>query len=269
MKRLALMLLFSASIAQADGALRREIAFVETAAQRDALAQLAAAPTQDFAEATFKSLPYRLLTPHGTGPWPLVVILHGSGAMGDDNRAQLGPFAKAWHAPDIARRFPAFVVVPQVAQRSADYAPDADGLPASHAGTSLPRVLEVVDEVAAHHAVDRSRIYVVGFSMGGSAALDALLLPPRRFAAAVAFSPVPPERRYAPMLADEPILLVHGNADTDNPYAAAAAWAQASGGRLKFRVYTGMGHRVPPDMLLATDWREWLFAQRLASAGRK
>jgi predicted peptidase len=262
-KWLGLLLLFVAGTAQADEAVRHEIAFVETPAQRDTLARFAAAPTWEFAVGNYKSLPYRFFTPQSRGPWPLVVILHGSGAMGDDNRAQLGPFAKAWREPDIARRFPAYIVVPQVAQRSADYTADTDGLPASHAGASLSRVLELVDELAARYAVDRSRIYVVGFSMGGSAALDALLVAPQRFAAAVAFSPVPPERRYAPALADVPILLVHGSADTDNPYDASVAWAQASSNSLNFRVYTGMDHRVPPEMMLATDWRDWLFAQRL------
>ena len=39
------------------------------------------------------ALPYRLLPPpevHGGQRYPLVIVLHGSDAVGTDNRAQLG-----------------------------------------------------------------------------------------------------------------------------------------------------------------------------------
>ncbi|WP_340644821.1 prolyl oligopeptidase family serine peptidase [Phenylobacterium sp.] len=217
-----------------------------------------------FAAQTYDGLPYRLLTPPGPGRHPLVLVLHGSGAIGSDNLSQLGVFARAWAEPALAD-LDAYVAVPQAPTRSADYQPDADGLLASRPGSSLPAILALVEDMATRLPVDRSRIYLVGFSMGGSAALQALLLKPDLFAAAVAFSPVPPPRDRAARLAATPMMLVHGTADTENPYAPDQAWAQAmarAGGHPRVIVYDGMDHRVPPDMLAARDWRDWLFAQR-------
>lgn len=216
-----------------------------------------------FASHTYHTVPYRLLTPPGAGKHPLVVVLHGSGAIGTDNVSQLGVFARAWAEPALAD-LNAYVVVPQAPTRSADYQSDADGLMASRPGASLPTILALVEDLAAHHPVDRSRIYLVGFSMGGSAALQALLLKPDLFAAAVAFAPVPPPLDQAARLAATPMMLVHGSADTENPFSADEAWVQAVlqvGGHPRFIVYEGMDHRAPPDMLVSRTWRDWLFAQ--------
>jgi len=213
-------------------------------------------------------LPYRLLTPTSAHPderFPLVLVLHGSGAIGDDNERQLGPFARAWASPEIAAAFPAYVVVPQVGARSADYAPDDDGLAASHPGTSLPGVLALMDELTRRLPVDRSRIYVVGFSMGASAALDAVTMRPEFFAGAAAFSGIAPQRLLAGRAAATPQLLVHGTDDDENPIGPDRAWAAAlaaAGGRPRFVEYQGMDHRVPPDMIESPEWRSWLFSHR-------
>lgn len=239
--------------------------------QSPALAAVIAADGAAFSRETHVAkdgtvLPYRLLRPGTRGRAPLVLVLHGSGAIGTDNTAQLGAFAKAWAQPDVAGKFPAYVVAPQVPTRSADYAPGADGLLASRPGLSLPAVLDLVETLTRDLPVDRSRIYVVGFSMGGSAALNALLAEPERFAAAVAFAPAPPPRDRAGEVADVPMLLIHGTADDENPIAPDRAWAEAvarAGGRPRFIAYEGMDHRVPADMLVGDDgWRTWLFSQR-------
>lgn len=211
-------------------------------------------------------VPYRLSRPRAKGRLPLVVMLHGSGAIGTDNRSQLGPFTLGWSHPAPASETPAIVAVPQLASRSVDYQPDADGLPASRPGESFPALLALLDALAEDPAVDSRRIYLVGFSMGASTALQAVLARPGRFAAVVAFSPVSPPRGLAGRFAGTPLLLVHGDADTDNPFAADRAFVEAlsaAGVEARFIVYAGMDHRVPPDMLFATDWRRWLFEQRL------
>jgi predicted peptidase len=213
-------------------------------------------------------LPYRLLKPTSARAdehFPLVLVLHGSNAIGDDNQRQLGPFARAWSSPEIAAAFPAYVVVPQVGSRSADYAPDDDGLAASHSGSSLPGVLALLDELVERLPVDRSRIYVVGFSMGASAALDAVCMRPRFFAGTVAFSGIAPHRRLAGQAAATPQMLVHGTGDDENPIDPDRAWAAAlaaAGGRPRLVEYQGMDHRVPPDMVESAEWRSWLFSQR-------
>jgi predicted peptidase len=216
------------------------------------------------------ALAYRLLPPANVQPgrrYPLVIVLHGSGAIGTDNVAQLGQLAMSWTAPAIRQRFPAYILVPQFAERSANYAPSpADGLLAAQPGPNLPSVAAVVDNLMPHYPIDADRVYVTGFSMGASAATQAMLHSPAMFAAGVVFSGIPPERGAAARLSGTPLLIVHGNADTENPIepdrAMFAALRRQPGDRSRFLEYQGMTHQLPADMLLATAWRDWLFAQR-------
>ncbi|TWB40790.1 dienelactone hydrolase family protein [Nitrospirillum viridazoti] len=279
---LSMMALASGAQAEAGRIEERTLPYAPLPADLKAVDEIIkAALSDDFVAKTYtapdgRTVPYRLLAPAtvvasqpALAKLPLVVVLHGSGSIGQDNAGQMTGFAKAWALPDLRRRFPAYVVVPQVDARSADYASGGDGLLASRPGASLSAVLALVDDLAGRLPVDPARIYVIGFSMGASAALDALVAKPGRFAAAVAFSSVPPDRAQAAGVATVPTLQVHGDQDTENPYAPDHAWAEAvaaAGGAPVFVRYQGMAHRVPPDMILAPGWREWLFAQRLTPA---
>lgn len=212
-------------------------------------------------------LPYRLLTPPATAePPPLIIMLHGSGmAMGTDNRVHIeGPFMSQWGAPGVLAAFPAYVAAPQVAVRSVYYMPSSDGMPASVPGPALADLLALVEHLTATLPVDRRRVYVIGFSMGGSAALQALMARPDLFAAGVTFAAIGPDRAYAPLAAQTPVLLVHGDKDPDNRIEPDLAWAEAlaaAGGKPRMIVYQGMDHRVPTDMIAGSDWRAWLFSQ--------
>lgn len=226
-------------------------------------------PVETFTEAQFTGqgvrLPYRLLAPASKTRLPLVVVLHGSGAIGADNRGQMGAFVRSWARPETAQAFPAIVVAPQSPVRTANYAKGADKLLASRPGASLPAILALIDDLTARLPVDPDRIYLVGFSMGGSAAMNAAALAPGRFAAVAAFSGVPPERSQAAKVAATPVLIVHGDKDRENPYAPDLAWAGAladAGGAVRFVSYAGMAHVVPPDMMHDPAWRQWLFAQK-------
>ena len=167
----------------------------------------------------------------------------------------------------MRRRFPAYVLVPQFPARSAVYQTSGvDALPISRPQPSLEAALELVDKLLDGYPIDRGRVYAIGFSMGGSAVWDALTLRPELFAAAVPIAGVPPPRDEAPRIAQIPILIVHGTRDTENPIdldrAMHAALRSAGARRVRFREYEGLDHNVPPDMILGTWWREWLFAQQ-------
>ncbi len=248
------------------------VVFEERAEDAELVRSLRAIPDGTFAAKTYRAtavqpMPYRLYTPKPApkAAIPLVLVLHGSNAIGRDNVTQLGGFAKSWASPTIAPRFPAYVLVPQVAKRSSSYEKDADGRLASTAGDSLASVLALVDELVDRLRVDRARIYVVGFSMGASAALDAVVLRPDFFAGVVAFAPVPPPRAAIAGMGRTPIAIVHGTRDEENDFANAYGWAEAAaaaGKPVRFVRYTGMDHRVPTDALVGSEWRTWLFAKR-------
>lgn len=220
---------------------------------------------RSFRSTSGEVLPYRIAKPSIGAPRPLVLVLHGSGAMGSDNKGQLGPFAASWaqllDSPDAP-----IVVVPQVAARSADYLNCGELRCASRPGPSFPLLLQLLDSFAASREVDRQRIYVVGFSMGGSAALQLALARPQLIAGLVAFAPVPPAQDRAAELTLLPLLVVQGSKDTENSFAVTNSWMErlkAAGGRGKLSIRPGMKHQVPDDMLVDKGWRHDLLQMRL------
>ena len=256
---------------------------VDSAALAAALARYAAVPDSLFRSGTFTDaggvrLVYRLLSPPDPRPgarYPLVVVFHGSGAIGADNAAQLGPFARSWAAPAVRARFPAYVLVPQFPARSAVYTLGAGGVPASSRPTeAADAALALLDSIAARLPVDRGRVYAVGFSMGGSTAWHTAAAAPARFAAALPIAGVAPDAadtaRVA-RLARVPLYVVHGTADAENPIGpdrAMAAALRAAGARgLRVWEPVGLDHRVPPAFFVSDAWRAWLFTQRRAATG--
>ncbi len=255
------------------------VAFAPTAEQQQVVDAFKQAPIDAFSSGEFvragkTALPYRLVAPlpeeskqQGTGgkKYPLLVIFHSSGGVGTDNLLPLNAFTRTFGSMASRRDFPAYVLVPQTPGRTANYTQDAHGVRISKAGADLADVMRLVDDIATRYPVDAKRIYAVGFSMGASAALDAAVASPHRFAAIVAMSGVPPERSLAKPLAGIPIMLMHGTADQENPYEGSRIWANAlaaAGGHPIFITYDGMDHRIAPELLTAKPWREWLFQQR-------
>lgn len=219
-----------------------------------------------FAAPNGHSIPYRLLSlaAQSQAKLPLVIALHASGGVGTDNVSQVGPFIRSWAAPTIAAEFPSYVVVPQFPTRSANYTGDGANRVASPSD-HLADVLALVEDLKRRLPIDPQRVYLVGFSMGASAAIIAAATKPKTFAGVVAFSGVPPQRSLAKQAAKVPFLIVHGTADRENPYAASRSWADAlarAGGSPVFVTYDGMDHKVSPDQFLAPEWRTWLFSQR-------
>lgn len=224
--------------------------------------------TGEFTASNGTMLVYRLLTPENVVAgkrYPLVVQFHGSGGIGRDNRSQVEIAVRAWALPDERRRHPAFVLVPQFPVRSATY-DDPVNPRSARASSALAAALELVREIAMSRPVDDRRIYATGFSMGGSATWLAPILQPNLFAAAIPVSGIAPERSQAAALKALPLLVLHGDADTENPIDADRDMVRtihAQGGRhIRLRTYTGLAHQPPGDLIPGDWWRDWLFAQR-------
>ena len=232
------------------------------ASARAALEALPAALVDRFQARTFTApdgtaIAYRLLppsTPPAAGSRaPLVLLLHGSGEIGADNRRQLTPFALAW-ATDAARgRDRAYVVVPQMPARSATYSGPATGDARTSDGTALvPAALALVDELAATLPIDRTRLAVAGFSMGASTAWNLLHARPGFFARAMPIAGVPRADQAASVHPSTRVWAIHGNRDETNPIRhgrrAFVPLADA-GARLRFSEIDHLQHEVPPVWL--------------------
>lgn len=229
------------------------------------------APVDGFVALTYRSpsgavMPYRLFIPDAaarTGPLPVVIYLHGGGGAGRDNLRQLstGNVAgtRLWVRSDIQRRFPAFVLAPQL---------DGDGQWGNAGSTQLTPdaalALEVLDQVARDFAIDQRRVYLVGQSRGGRGVWDLVSKRPGLFAAAV---PVCGDGNVDRVVAASavPIWAFHGALDDVVPVdgsRAMVAALRAAGSQVRYTEYADAGHNVWNRAFAESELPAWLFSQR-------
>jgi len=130
--------------------------------QSDGLDRMFVARTHDGAW----KMPYRLFRPAASDSAPLVVYLHGSGGLGDDNAKQLGLGnvfgTRVWALPGNQKTFPCFVLAPQTDRGWVRYdaAPTADGIakPVPGLGEGARAALEIIDRLVAELPIDRKSV---------------------------------------------------------------------------------------------------------------
>ena len=222
---------------------------------------------------------YRLYVPpdyDASRRYPLLVYLHGSGALGDDNRRQIGPELAGLHRRLQANE-PVFVLAPQcpavdkwvTGARTAPFLnfsqnerPEAD---------ALKLVALLLDELEQKYALDRDRIYVTGHSSGAAGTWD--IVSRRgldRFAAAVPVTGVGDPSR-APAIAKLPIWVFHGAKDEISPVKNArdmVAALRAQGSAVRYTEYADVGHDTLNRAYAERELVPWLLAQRRERAPR-
>ncbi|MEP6492062.1 MAG: alpha/beta fold hydrolase [bacterium] len=217
-------------------------------------------------------MPYRLFRPKAPGKLPLVLFLHGSGGLGDDNVKQMGLGnifgTRVWALPKNQTKFPCYVVAPQTDRGWMRYGPPSPGdsvarvVPGLGDGARL--ALEIVDALRREFAIDERRIYVMGQSMGGGGAWHLTAQRPQLFAAAVTCCGSP-TLESALESARTPIWNFHGTADQTVPVAVSRdriAALRRAGARPLATEYAGVGHSVWEWAFTEPELAKWLFAQR-------
>ena len=138
-------------------------------------------------------LNYRALDPETVKPkekYPLVIFMHGAGERGSDNQMQLIHGSQMFLNPANRDKFPAFVIFPQCPEN--DYwaftkRPDSFFTMKTEDEITpiLKSVKELIDTYLDNPAVDKTRVYIMGLSMGGMATYDLVSRFPEIFAAAI------------------------------------------------------------------------------------
>jgi predicted peptidase len=201
----------------------------------------------------------------GSGKHPLVVVLQGSGAIGSDNESQLGLLPKLWALPNIQKKFPAYVLVPQFASRSSNYVLDSNrDLLVSQPQLVLEFVLDLIDSLKNTLNIDRQRTYAVGYSMRGSTVINALSLRPDLLASGVSISGIP-QFDQTIVLSYIPIWLIHGNKDAENPFKSDEQFFKEISfyKNIRFWEMDGAEHNdIFSTIILGENIPKWLFSKK-------
>jgi poly(3-hydroxybutyrate) depolymerase len=173
------------------------------------------------------TLPYRLFIPDAYSSveqYPLMLVLHSAGERGTDNVLQITNtrIATCWADSLAQLKHPCFVVAPQCPLNGGW----SSGDPTSPIRPELATVIDLLDSLAREFSIDTNRIYVTGFSMGGSGTWDIIMRFPERFAAAVPMSGGA-NPAYAYRCADVPIWDLHGARDNLVPVQYSRAMIDA------------------------------------------
>ncbi|MDX2112102.1 MAG: prolyl oligopeptidase family serine peptidase [Verrucomicrobiota bacterium] len=177
--------------------------------------------------------------------WPVLLYLHGSG--GGRSLEHLEKEEMRFVLPK-AQEYPWIIIAPQ-----------------SFGGWNVAAVQDVLDEVERKYPVDTDRIYVSGFSMGGSGTWRAAIgLTGRIAAAAPSAGWVTYE--LADRVKDLPLYIIHGENDETVSYSSAHAMYDALAaiqGRVRMTVFNGAGHVVCHNRTYVdTDVFYWFLQQR-------
>lgn len=212
------------------------------------------------------AIKYRLFQPaKKENKYPLVIVFHSSGKpIGTDNISQLGVLAKLFASEKIQTSYPSYILAPQFATRSSDYQmDDTRKILASKPRNCVDTVLELIDSLKQKLNIDPSRIYVIGFSMGGSTVINSINKRPDLFAAGISMSGIP-EFTNLEALKKTPLWLIHGLSDTENPPNSDIVLFNELKPyqKIRFWKYEGVEHNnIFQEDLLGIALPDWLFKQ--------
>ncbi|RZJ62158.1 MAG: phospholipase [Flavobacterium sp.] len=236
------------------------------AAQKQYLNDLSA---DDYQKKVFKQkdmhIPYRLLAPmsfRSTKKYPLIITLHNSTRLGNDNEKQLEPLSRLWLEPHTRRDFQAYIMAPQFETRSTDYVLDQNrNVLVAKANSNLVALIDLIEQLKNELNIDENRVYLIGYSMGGSSVQNLMNLSPGTFAAMISIAAVP-DFTAVTALQSKPIWLIHGQKDDENPFAGSEVLFAAlnQNKKIRFSVYSYLDHNTINYPFLNTqELPKWLF----------
>lgn len=261
-----------------------------------------------FEKKDFNGLPYRFIGPKDydeSQKYPLVIFLHGMGGKGDDNVKQLRAPIEVFADTATREKHPHFFLAPQTKNiwtnpldkgKEMSLEECAKTLTERHRKVEavkkiffdnpkgeLLKAFALIDKVIAENNIDKSRIYIIGHSMGGFGTWNALWNRPDFFAAAIPSAGVLFPQYERKKIAHIPIWFFHGDKDTVIDYDWGANLynqMKAVSANMKFTTLTGIGHGASDYAFghkkmgnATTDYAsekcdkteeplEWLFRQR-------
>lgn len=185
---------------------------------------------------------------------PVIIFLHGRSLCGRnlDRVRRYGPL----DAIIKGRQIDALVLVPQ--NPGGAWNPD--------------KILSILEWTKEHYAMDSTRVYVIGMSLGGYGTLDFVGTYPDKVAAAMALCGGCSLKDVSG-LGKVPLWIMHGTADRAVPIKQSKVVVEQlqksnNDKRLRYSWLQGASHGALARVLYMTKTYEWLFSHSLLDEGR-
>lgn len=229
-------------------------------------------------------LPYRVLYPghfDKAKKYPLVLVLHGSGERGNDNKLQLTHGAKLFVSDEIRKRFPAIVIFPQCPEN--DYWSNVNREPMRGGRTNfifredgeptpaMRMLIAFIDDLIRKPYIDQKRLYVGGLSMGGMGTFELLSRRPHLFAAAFPICGGGHPNTVKAYAKEVSLWVFHGAQDDVVPIHHSEVMVDAlkkASADVRFTVYPEVKHESWERAFAEPDLLPWLFSHSLNSGKR-
>lgn len=186
---------------------------------------------------------------------PVILFLHGASLCGND-LSRVRKYG-CLDAISMGRDIDALVIAPQ-----------------NPGGPWNPtKIVNVVNWVKEHHALDTNRIYVIGMSLGGYGTFDVVASYPEKFAAAMAICGGSSRKEFC-NLTKVPLWIIHGTADRDVPISHSdrivnAMKACGPTHLLRYTRLHGVNHSQPAKIFYLNQTYAWLLSHSKADSVRQ
>ena len=217
------------------------------------------------------TLPYRIYIPFNYDPnkkYPLLLNLHGAGNRGSDNKRHLLFINRPLSNPELCVD-DAIILYPHCSPENkwvhTNWSAGSYDLEKMPESKELKAVLEVVEQVKENYSVDESRMYLMGYSMGGYGTWNLLMNHPELFAAAVPMCGAGDPQK-AKNIAKIPIWAIHGAKDPIVPVKGsrdmAAALEKAGAKAFRYTELPEVEHDAWNYTFGNAEIFRWLFSHR-------
>lgn len=185
--------------------------------------------------------------------YPLVFFLHGAGERGDDlDVAMRHGYMK--YVRENGKEYPFIFIAPQC--------PDG-----KYWGCYTESLIAFLEDIIDALPVDRNRVYLTGFSMGGTGTWMLAMACPEKFAA---IAPVCGTGIYwnAEAVTSLPIFMYHGDCDTIVPVTESVTMLNSvnkRGGNAKLKICYGVGHNAWDYAYTDEELLNWMLEQKKES----
>lgn len=182
--------------------------------------------------------------------YPLVFFLHGAGERGDDlDMAMRHGYMK--YVRENGAEYPFICIAPQCPR-------------GKYWGCYTESLNAFLEDMMDELPVDRNRVYLTGFSMGGTGTWMLAMAYPEKFAA---IAPICGTGIYwnAGAVAHLPIFMYHGDCDNIVPVTESVKMLESvnkRGGNAKLKICYGVGHNAWDYAYTDEELMNWLLEQR-------